>query len=220
MSILNQDQRKIVHATIDEQERLCANLRLLAGKQPWTETYFFLNPALNGVASIVSAGIIYWRAAFRGFGLSKYSKGRMVTPVLAIIASSQAAIIHKIYVHSDLELPYNDHSMLSYCRKTALAHCYVLTTSFIMSTGYSFVTAIRSRVIPVPDRFLAKENRAVAFKIYFGSIRPYAKSIVIATAVSQAAMILFAALEYRQYKNLLAKFNRKYIYEKTTSSTL
>lgn len=194
---------------VDEQDKVIQSLDRVKLEAKLSERFFYEYGDHVAAGAFSIQTLVYWRAAFRGFNLFKYSKHRLSTLFLCSASAVNAAVLHRTMLTDRLTDYFRPENPFYYGCRSLL--CQVVGSAMILTvtTGIPFCVAQRSGVIPVPDRFYAKGNRQVAIKYAITKLKPYSKGMLLTTLAGCAFMFFVGMAEYHDTQILLAKINRK-----------
>lgn len=206
MHIANSDKTYI---SVNQQQEIISALSASTKDAPWREVLFFKHGPKISCGCLVASGFVFWQSGFRGYGLSKYGRGRIATFLLSLMISANQGFFHKVFVQGSLKEYYRPESMWTYGTKSAFWHQISLLISCSSVLGLTFFFAQRNGILPVPEGIHRKGVRSVALKTLVGRVRPYYKRMAMTSIATTAIMFVVGVYEYRQSCELLAKQNRK-----------
>jgi hypothetical protein len=194
---------------VDQQQQLSVQLNRLAEDEPFLRRLLYPNTAYLCMLSLCPLSFFTWRAGFKGYGLSKYGRGRILTVILAIIYPSYGALATEMWASSKLTEPFRKENPWYHGAKFALCSQAGIFSTVVGNIGVSFLIANRSGLLPIPDGMHKPGVRQVATQILLGRIKPFSKSIVLSAAFSTAFMFAVGVGGYMQTCSILAKMNKK-----------
>lgn len=197
------------YLSISDQERVIRDLYGLRQQLPMREQFWVSNGDKAAGLAVMASGLVFWRAGFRGFGLSKFNRARFSTCLFTIVNSFHGTMIHAIFVRSSLQDYYRKENALHYGIKSLISHQAGLLLTFIAAAGSTFGMAQYSGMIPVPKRFLSRNNRLKVLKYCITQFGPFRNTIAMTVMVSSLFATLVGVLEFRQSQKLLARLDRK-----------
>jgi hypothetical protein len=195
--------------TIEEQHEIGVKLESLARKDSIYWRLLFPNSGYTNVLALAPLSFYTWRAGFRGYGLCKYGRGRILTVVMALIYPTYGGFSNETWGTTALMQPFRKEDPWYHGARFALAN---QPGVFITVTGnifLSFLIASRSGLLPIPDGMHKPGIREVAAQILVGRVKPYTKSIVLSAVLSTAFMFAVGYAAYLRTNTLLADMNRK-----------
>lgn len=201
------------YLSINEQQKVISQLSGAAHRAPLREKIFYSHGDKLTTATMLATSLVFWRSGFRAFNLNKFNRGRVGTLFVATALSSvNGGFLHSWKVLNSLTDLYRSESMWTYGVRSVLVHQIAMFICFMSSCGYTFFTALRVGIIPVPIEVHKKGNRAIGIRHFVSALKPYGKTMAMTAALSSSIMFLIGLSEFKQSRALLAKINRKTLY--------
>lgn len=204
--------------SVTEQQKVISHMRAIMSKQPLRKRVFFEQGSLICGAASTLVGLVVWRAAFRGFNLSRYGKARFASLSLSVMIPFNAAPVHSMLVSQSYTEKFRSENKWNYGINAALAYQLGTLVTVTSSFGFTFLLAHRYGTIPIPNNFLNKENGLYTLRYIGQRIRPYAKGITATFLMASVAMFFVGIRGYQETKEALAMMNRKTISMKEDNS--
>lgn len=209
-----------MYLNVDQQQALAIQLEQLAEKESLSKRLLFPHAAFLDFFSLCPLSFYTWRAGFRGYGLCKYGRGRILTVVMAAVYPTYGGYATSVWGTSALTEPFRKENPWYHGLRFAAAHQVGIFITITGSICLSFVVASRSGLLPIPDGMHKPGVRQIASQVLFNRIKPYGKSIILPAVLSTVFMYAVGVGAYQQSCLLLAKLNRKSLIYKEDPETL
>lgn len=194
---------------VDQQQELAVRLQALAEKESLPKRLLFPNAAYTNVLSLLPLSFFTWRAGFRGYGLYKYNRGRLLTVTLALVYPCYGPLGTEMFATTGLLEPYRKENPWYHGARFALVNNIGIFITLTGNVCLTFLMATRSGLLPIPEGMHKPGVRQVAAQMLLGRIKPYRQSIALSALFSTAVMFAVGFAGYHQSCSILGAMNRK-----------
>ena len=166
-------------------------------------------PLYLNYVSLLPLTFCAWRAGFRGYGLCKYNRGRLLTLALSLTYPCYGPFAISIWAENGLLKPFREENPWHHGLRFALTNqvgMFITTTGNI---GLAYLFAVKSGLIIMPPGIQNPTLRQITVKVVLNRVKPYVKSIALSAAFSTTVMFAIGYGAYQQSCYLLAKLDRK-----------
>ena len=198
------------YLSLSEQDAVIQRLYADLDKAPLNEKIFFKYGEHLSLGALAITSLLSWRAGFRGFGLHRFGRGRIATLVCSFACPASGALVHSMFVKSELTEIFRSETAWSYATKSILAHQFGIFNSIAGSLSITYFFAQKCGILPIPDDMVIREVgvRRAAIKLILDRLRPHFKTFRYCWLASTIFMFGVGFREYQESCNMLAKQNR------------
>lgn len=198
------------YLTLERQERLMGNFMQHAENARVEEVFYFRHGGDLAVIPALINALVYWNAGFRGYGLKRYGKGRVMTLIVPAICSFSGKAYTEAIGTLSLVEPFRREDSLYYGIRYAAGFQLSNLTTATAGMVMTFFYAQRNGVLLVPQTKFIFKTPVDAFGLMFTRLKPYRYTLLASWLGSTAIMFAVGVASYNETRKVLReRFNRQ-----------